>query len=82
MRVEVYEKDLEVLEKAGIVKIKTPAYSNELFHGTFVSFGDRIDPSTLTIPVYYEVPNPDEKLKIGFRVQVSPVRSPLRDTSK
>ena len=68
-------KDLEVFENAEIVKIKTPAYSNELFHGTFLSFGDRIDPSTLTIPVYYEIPNLDEKLKIGFRVQVSLVRS-------
>ena len=75
VRVEVYEKDLEVFENAGMVKIKTPAYSNELFHGTFLSFGDRIDPSTLTIPVYYEIPNLDEKLKIGFRVQVSLVRS-------
>ncbi len=71
VRVEVYEKDLEVFEKAKIVKIKTLAYSNESFHGTFLSFGDRIDPSTLTIPVYYEIPNPDEKLKIGFRVQVT-----------
>ena len=75
VRVEVYEKDLGVFEKAGIVKIKTPAYSNESFHGTFLSFGDRIDPSTRTIPVYYEIPNPDEKLKIGFRVQVSLLRS-------
>ncbi len=74
VRVEVYEKDLEVFENAGMVKIKTPAFSDELFLGTFVSSGDRIDPSTLTIPVYYEIPNPDEKLKIGFRVQVSLVR--------
>ena len=75
VRVEVYEKDLAVFENTGPVEIKTTAYPNEWFRGTYLSFGDRLDPSTRTIPIYYEVPNPHEKLKIGFRVQVSLVRS-------
>lgn len=42
-----------------------------------VFVGDELDPHTLTVPVHFEVPNPDLRLRIGERVEVQlPVREP------
>ncbi|MBM4079236.1 MAG: efflux RND transporter periplasmic adaptor subunit [Planctomycetes bacterium] len=39
-------------------------------HGEMINIGSVIDPATRTVPVIYEVPNPEGKLRIGMFVQV------------
>ena len=73
VQAEVYEKDLGAFQDAPEALIVTQAYPGQTFRGRLQAFGSEVDPQTRTISVYYEIPNPDEKLKIGLRVRISPV---------
>jgi multidrug efflux pump subunit AcrA (membrane-fusion protein) len=78
VRAEIFEKDLWVIRDASNALISTSAAPDEIFEGRYQALGSAIDPVTRTIPVYYEVPNPAEQLKIGMRVRLRPVReSPI-----
>ena len=74
VRAEVYEKDLAEFRNASDVTVSTDAYPGQTFRGTFQAFGSEIDPNTRTIPAFYEVPNRGEKLKLGLRVRIRPVK--------
>ena len=67
---DVYEKDLALFRNPRDAIVTTDAYPGENFPARFQSMGSEIDPQNRTIPVYYEIPNPDEKLKIGLRVRL------------
>ncbi len=73
VQANVYEKDLEVFRSAPDALIATEAYPDETFRGRFQAVGTEIDPETRTIPVYYELSNPGERLKAGLRVRLMPV---------
>lgn len=73
VRAEIYEKDMAIFRNAREASITTEAYPGRNFRATFQTLGSEVDPKTRTIPVYYETPNPGEKLKIGMRVRVTPL---------
>ena len=76
MKVEAHEKDLLSLEGNPTVEIRTEAYPRDTFRAVFHSFGTEIDPANRTLPVYFEVPNPGNKLRIGLRVRVGISKEP------
>ncbi len=73
VQAEVYEKDLSAFQNAQEALIVIQAYPNQTFRGRLQAFGSEIDPQSRTISVYYEISNPDEKLKIGLPVRLSPI---------
>jgi len=73
VQANIYEKDLEVFRSAPDAWIVTEAYPDETFRGHFQTVGSEVDPLTRTIPVYYELPNPGDRLKAGLRVRLTPI---------
>ena len=73
VQANIYEKDLEAFRDSPDALIVTEAYPDETFRGRFQAVGTEIDPETRTIPVYYELSNPGEKLKAGLRVRLTPI---------
>ena len=71
VQANIYEKDLEAFRDAPDALIVTEAYPDETFHGRFQTLGSEIDPETRTLPVYYELANPSDKLKAGLRVRLT-----------
>lgn len=73
VQADIYVKDLQVFRDAPDALIVTEAYPDETFRGRFQTVGSEIDPVTRTIPVYYELPNPGDRLKAGLRVRLTPI---------
>ncbi len=73
VQADIYVKDLQVFRDAPDALIVTEAYPDETFLGRFQTVGSEIDPVTRTIPVYYELPNPGDRLKAGLRVRLTPI---------
>lgn len=73
VQAEVFEKDLSAFQNAQEALIVIQAYPDQIFRGRLQAFGREIDPQSRTISVYYEIPNPDKKLKIGLPVRLSPI---------
>lgn len=73
VQANIYVKDLQVFRDAPDALIVTEAYPDETFRGRFQTVGSEIDPVTRTIPVYYELPNPGDRLKAGLRVRLTPI---------
>lgn len=73
VQAEVYEKDLSAFQNAQEALIVIQAYPDQVYRGRLQAFGSEIDPQSRTISVYYEIPNPDKKLKIGLPVRLSPI---------
>ncbi|MEE8349179.1 MAG: efflux RND transporter periplasmic adaptor subunit [Acidobacteriota bacterium] len=71
VQANVYEKDLAVFRNSPDALIITEAFPDETFRGRFQAVGSEIDPLTRTIPVYYELANPGDRLKAGLRVRLS-----------
>lgn len=70
VRVEVFENDLPNWRNTGRVEVVAPTLGGEAFKGKFLAFGDQVDPSTRSIPVFFEVQNREELLKLGLPVRV------------
>ena len=73
VQAEVYEKDLSAFQNTQEALIVIQAYPDQVFRGRLQAFGSEIDPQSRTIPVYYEISNPDQKLKLGLPVRLSPI---------
>jgi multidrug efflux pump subunit AcrA (membrane-fusion protein) len=73
VQANIYERDLGKFRDAPDAMVVTDAYPDEMFKGRFQMVGSEINPETLTIPVYYELPNPQHRLKVGLRVRLMPV---------
>jgi len=73
VQAEIYERDLPVFQNAPEALIATTAYPGETFRARFQALGSEIDPVTRTLPVYFEISNPEGKLKVGLRVTISPI---------
>ncbi len=73
VQAEIYERDLPLFQSAPEALIATTAYPGETFRARFQTLGSEIDPVTRTLPVYFEISNPEGKLKVGLRVTISPV---------
>ena len=73
VQADIYEKDLQAFRNSPDALIASEAYPDEIFRSRFQTVGSEIDPKTRTIPVYYELPNPGDRLKAGLRVQLTPI---------
>jgi len=72
VQAEIYERDLPFFQNAPEALIATSAYPGETFRARFQTLGSEINPETRTLPVYFEILNPEGKLKVGLRVTISP----------
>ena len=68
---QVYEKDLGKLRTGSGASILSDAYPNELFRGQISYIDPTLDEKTRTAKVRIEIPNPNQKLKIGQYVNVA-----------
>ena len=68
---QVYEKDLGKLRVGSGASISSDAYPNELFRGQISYIDPNLDEKTRTAQVRIEIPNPNQKLKIGQYVNVA-----------
>jgi len=68
---QVYEKDLGKLRIGSGASISSDAYPNELFRGQISYIDSSLDEKTRTAQVRIEIPNPNQKLKIGQYVNVA-----------
>ncbi len=73
VQAEIYERDLPLFQNAPEALIATSAYPGETFRARFQTLGSEIDPETRTLPVYFEISNPEGKLKVGLRVSIQPI---------
>ena len=73
VQADIYEKDLQAFRNSPDALIASEAYPGEIFRSRFQTVGSEIDPETRTIPVYYELPNPGDRLKAGLRVRLTPI---------
>ena len=68
---QVYEKDLGKLRVGSGASITTDAYPGQIFRGQISYIDPNLDERTRTARVRIEIPNPDQKLKIGQFVNVA-----------
>ncbi len=78
VQAEIHERDLAAFQGGPDVVVRTLSEPDQEFQGRFQAFGSEVDAKTRTIPVYYEIPNPDEKLRIGLRVRLRTVNESPR----
>lgn len=67
---EIFESDLEHVNRASRAAIITRAYPGVIFTGRLVTVGNVVDPANRTVQVIYEVQNPTAKLKLGMYAEV------------
>ncbi|QKV56586.1 MAG: efflux RND transporter periplasmic adaptor subunit [Dechloromonas sp.] len=66
LRIDASEADLAALKAGEKFSLQVKQYPNERFAGVIRHVGDFVDPTTRTIRVRGEVPNPDRRLKGGM----------------
>ena len=66
LRIDASEADLAALKAGEKISLHVKQYPNEHFAGVIRHVGDFVDPTTRTIRVRGEVPNPDRRLKGGM----------------
>lgn len=70
LEAQVNEADLSRLEGVRSAWFSVEGGSTLLDAGKFISFGRIVDPATRTVPVLFEVPNPEGRLRIGQATRV------------
>jgi RND family efflux transporter MFP subunit len=71
---QVYEKDLGKLRVGSGASISSDAYPGEIIRGQISYIDPNLDEKTRTAQVRIEIPNSDQKLKIGQYVKVAYAR--------
>lgn len=71
----IYEKDIAKVSLGQEVKVKVPAYSDEIFTGKISYISDVLDEETRTITIRTEVENRREKLKPGMFANIQIILS-------
>ena len=66
LRLDAGEGDLATLKAGEKISLQVKQYPNERFNGVIRHVGDFVDPTTRTVHVRGEVPNPDRRLKGGM----------------
>lgn len=68
----ITESDLAILPtlKDGMIRLTTTAYPGRTFQARLLSVGAQVDPTTRTVPLLAETPNPDDLLKGGMFAQI------------
>jgi cobalt-zinc-cadmium efflux system membrane fusion protein len=73
---DVYEKDLDKVQRDTEVSVRVDTYPDRVFGGTLTYISDLIDPKTRTAKVRCVVANPDSALKLDMFARIS---VPTRD---
>ena len=81
MLADVFETDLALIEEGQEVEITTSSYPGEVFHGRVAFVDPFLDPSTRSVQVRADVPNPGGRLKPGLSVDAR-LRIPLAGDGK
>lgn len=68
---QVYEKDLGKLRLGSGASVTTDAYPGQVFRGNISYIDPNLDQNTRTAQVRIELPNPDEKFKVGMYVNIA-----------
>jgi biotin carboxyl carrier protein len=74
---EVSEFDLDRVVKAPAADLTVAAHPGRTFAvlgqggGTLIDVGSVVDPDSRTVPVRYEIPNPDHALRVGLLADVA-----------
>ncbi len=68
---QVYEKDLARLRTGSGASVTSDAYPGKVFRGNITYIDPNLDQNTRTAQVRIELPNPDQKLKIGMYVNIA-----------
>jgi RND family efflux transporter MFP subunit len=67
----INESDLRVLpDLQGSIRLTATAYPGRTFEAKLLSVGAQVDPTTRTVPLLAETPNPDGLLKVGMFVRI------------
>lgn len=66
LQLDAGEADLAALKAGEKISLQVKQYPNERFAGVIRHIGDFVDPTTRTVRVRGEVPNPDRRLKGGM----------------
>lgn len=66
LQLDAGEADLAALKAGEKISLQVKQYPNERFAGVIRHVGDFVDPTTRTVRVRGEVPNPDRRLKGGM----------------
>jgi RND family efflux transporter MFP subunit len=69
----VNESDFNFLHAlpGGTVHLVATAYPGRSFEARLLSIGAMVDPTTRTVPILAETPNPDDMFKLGMFVRIS-----------
>jgi len=70
---EIHARDLATVRLGQRVRIRSTAYPGEVFEGELKTIAANVDPQTGTRRVFVHTPNPEGKLLLGMRVQLSVV---------
>jgi len=68
--VNVLERDLPLLDKISVARIKTDSYPDKVFTGKFNKISQSIDLNTRTMPAQIDIENKEELLKPGMFASV------------
>ncbi len=71
IRAEIFEAEISKVQKARKATALTVAFPEEPFVGRLVQVSPRVKEPGRTLEVFFEVPNPHRKLKIGMLAKVS-----------
>lgn len=66
---DIYERDLALMEDAARAVVRSDSYELD-FEGQFHHLSPRLDADSRTVEAYFEVPNPDHKLREGMFVSI------------
>lgn len=72
---DVYERDLARVRVGDVAAVTVAAWPGASWKGTVTHVGEVVDPSTRTVKVRVEVPNPDGRLKPEMFAQVTLTRT-------
>lgn len=64
---DVFESKLGKLKIGQKARIKFEAFPDKIFEAKLTKFGAALDSENSTLPVYFELENPDENLRFGMR---------------
>lgn len=70
----VPERFIQSLEIGKVVEASAVAFSNELFTGKVISIDSRVNPTTRTVIVRAEIPNPNSRLLPGMLMKVTLIK--------
>jgi membrane fusion protein (multidrug efflux system) len=68
--INVLEKDIPLITEGKRAIVTVDAYPGKEFTGTVTRYADAVDPSTRTMAVEIDIPNPDHSLKPGMFANV------------